>query len=179
MSQLASWCSRWFALCSNSTFVVRAVLFRVVVHHRFRCQFCCHQRRFYNADGGESNSSRGSFRDSLYALVPPGTRSFCPLLSNGVDLGLSPLLSLLLSCFWCMRNRWDSCYLQDKGATACQVRPLLFAYQSILFYLIYWQAVSCKVPMERSGLVCFWLFTVVLSMCSGAGSCLSTFVVVR
>src|ERR1700730_8558157 len=55
-------------------------------------------------DGGELNSFGGSFRERLYALVPPGTCSCCPLLSNGVDLDISTLLSLLLSCFWCMRN---------------------------------------------------------------------------
>src|SRR5258708_27611397 len=55
---------------------------------------------------GESQTTRsGSLRGSLYALVPPGTCSRCPLLSNGVDLSLSPLLSLLLSCFCCRRNR--------------------------------------------------------------------------
>ena len=73
--------------------------------------------------GGESNSFGGPFRESLYALVPPGTCSCCPLLSNGVDLGLSPLLSLLLSCFWCMRNRRESGYSQDMNAIKCQVRP--------------------------------------------------------
>src|SRR5437870_4113315 len=90
--------------------------------------------------GGESNSSRGSFRESLYPLVPPGTCSCCPLLSNAVDLGLSPLLSLLLSCFWWMRNRRASAYLQDKGVVACQVVPLLFAYQIILLDWAYWQS---------------------------------------
>ena len=91
---------------------------------------------------GELNSSRGSFRESRYALVPPGTCSCCPLLSNGVDLGLSPLLSLLLSCFWCMRNRRASDYLQDKGVVVCQVVSLLFASQIILLYRVYWQAIG-------------------------------------
>src|SRR5205823_6845079 len=78
------------------------------------CQFAPYSKLF-ETEWGKSNSSRGSFRESLYALVPPGVCSCCPLLSNSVDLGLSPLLSLLLSCFWCMRNRRVSNYLQNKG----------------------------------------------------------------
>ena len=94
--------------------------------------------KLFEAKWGESNSSRGSFRESLFALVSPGTCSCCPLLSNGVDLGLSTLLSLLLSCVWCMRDRRASDYLQDKGMIVCQIVPLLFAYQIILFDWAYW-----------------------------------------
>jgi len=69
--------------------------------------------------------------------------SCCPLLSHGVALGIATLLSLLLSCFWCMRNRRASDYLQDKGVVVCQVVLLLFVYQIILLYRVYWYAIMC------------------------------------
>ena len=95
-------------------------------------------RECNGGDGGESNSSRGSIRECLDALVPTGTGPCCPLLSNGVDLPISALLSLLLSCFWWMQNRRASDYLHDNSVVASQGVQLLFTYQMILLHWVYW-----------------------------------------
>jgi len=42
-----------------------------------------------------------------------------------------------------MRNRRASDYLQDKGVVVCQVVLLLFVYQIILLYRVYWYAIMC------------------------------------
>src|SRR5947207_2676260 len=89
-----------------------------------------------------------------------------PLLSTVVDLGIATLLSLLLSCFWCMRNRRASDYPQDKGVGACQVVPLLFAYQIILLdwvYWLYWLAIYTKV-LTDSDMGNHQFFSIVFSL---------------
>jgi len=51
-------------------------------------------------DGGESNYFAGSFRslrEGVHVLVEREGGRFCPFLSTSVDLGVSVLLSLLLS----------------------------------------------------------------------------------
>src|SRR5436305_4217520 len=64
--------------------------------------YCCNEE----TQSGESRTPLEALFDPLrsgvYALVGPGMCFCCPLLSKVVDLGLSALLSVLLSCFSCL-----------------------------------------------------------------------------
>lgn len=84
-------------------------------------RFVVRYGNYSKCERGESNSSRGFFdslRSGMNALSALGNGCLCPWLSNIVGLGISALLSLLLSVFLLYRR---NCRAPNFSTSGCGI----------------------------------------------------------